>query len=74
VLDALSRLDYYPGLRAKSRAGDNRSCERAERALQIKGHSVSRKASSLGDGRQLRRASGASPARFQKASRTSRFI
>jgi transposase len=35
---------------------------------------VSRKASSFGDGRQLLDEFGASPARLQKASRTSRFI
>jgi hypothetical protein len=47
---------------------------RAEFSLQIRRHKLSRNASSFGDGRHFRGAAGSSPARFQKASRTSRFI
>ena len=47
---------------------------RAEFSLQIRRHKLSRNASSFGDGRHLRGAAGSSPARFQKASSTSRFI
>jgi len=39
-----------------------------------KAHKLSRKASSFGDGRHFLGAAGSSPARFQKASSTSRFI
>ena len=46
----------------------------SERALQIRRHKLSRNTSSFGDGRHLRGAAGSSPARFQKASSTSRFI
>ena len=47
---------------------------RAEFSLQIRRHKLSRNASSFGDGRHFRGAAGSSPARFQKASSTSRFI
>ena len=42
--------------------------------LQIRLYRFSRNVSSLGDGRHFLRGAGLSPARFQKASRTSRFI
>src|SRR3974377_1078503 len=45
-----------------------------ERGLQIRFQRPSRNASSFGDGRHLFEVTGTSPARFQKASRTSRFI
>src|SRR5947209_636708 len=45
-----------------------------ETALQIRHHRLSRKASSFGEGRHLFGAPETRPARFQKASRTSRFI
>ena len=47
---------------------------RADFSLQIRRHKLSRNASSFGDGRHFRGAAGSSPARFQKASSTSRFI
>ncbi len=47
---------------------------RAEFSPQIRRHKLSRNASSFGDGRHFRGAAGSSPARFQKASSTSRFI
>jgi transposase len=46
----------------------------AEFSLQIRRHKLSRKASNFGEGRHFRGAAGSSPARFQKASSTSRFI
>ena len=43
-------------------------------SLQIRRHKLSRRASSFGDGRHFRGALGSNPDRFQKASKTSRFI
>jgi len=45
-----------------------------ESRLQIRRHKFSRNDSSFGDGRHFRGAPASSPARFQKASSTSRFI
>ena len=73
MLDALSRIRRYPRdtrLGRPVKQFDGLSRQRALRII----HRVSRKASSLAEGRHFRAPVGARPDRFQKASSTCRFI
>ena len=73
MLGTLSRVRYY---RERVLNRQTRLDERGwlPAVLQIRLYRFSRNASSLGDGRHFLIGAGLSPARFQKASRTSRFI